>query len=210
MVDLGLYNFIKNGLAHGKTKADLTQSLLQSKINQESIDAAFDAVAKGKVPAVQKPPLDSLAENEYKATHQVDEHARPAIITALCGYYFVTWILAIVNAGMVVLLFWLNTKGSVISLLPNIKTFNLQIVVSIVIAVCFFFGVVGYWNMKRWGVVLYTLTVVGSVIYTFGKAGSLSQISQTFTLPIFLSLIATLILPLTMIIAGFSYFRRMF
>lgn len=210
MVDLGLYNFIKNGLAHGKTKEEISQSLLQSKINQETIDAAFDAVAKGKVPAVQKPPLDSLAENEYKASHQVDEHARPAIITALCGYYFVTWILYVVNAGMVMLLFWLNTNNPITSLLPNIKKFNLHTVISIVIAVCFFFGVVGYWNMKRWGVVLYTLTVVGSVIYTFGKAGSLSQIAQTFTLPIFLSLVVTLLLPFTMIIVGFSYFRRMF
>src|SRR3989344_1816532 len=51
MVDLGVYNFVKNGLAAGKSAEDITADLTRGGQKAATIEEALDAVQSGTLPA---------------------------------------------------------------------------------------------------------------------------------------------------------------
>jgi hypothetical protein len=52
MIDLGIYNFVKNGLEEGKSKETLEAALAAQGMRVEDIKETFDAVARGNAPTV--------------------------------------------------------------------------------------------------------------------------------------------------------------
>ena len=53
MVDIGVYNFVKNSVAAGKSKEDIIADLTRGgRLTKEMIEEAFAAVESGQVPAV--------------------------------------------------------------------------------------------------------------------------------------------------------------
>lgn len=73
MVDLGVYNFVKNALAAGKSKEQITADLLRGgMLKAEAIEEAFTTVTTGKAPAAKSAPaapteqMTSLPPLQYK------------------------------------------------------------------------------------------------------------------------------------------------
>lgn len=118
---------------------------------------------------------------------------RPTIITALCGYFFVSWSLNIISTvGRLAAL----PESAKISF--NLTGFPLKGVYALVISLLIVVSVFGYWLMKKWGVYLYTVSIIFSVIFALV---TIKTISFLFVL--------SLILPAVMIFTGFKYLNRM-
>src|SRR3989344_3510631 len=56
MVDLGVYNFVKNAVAAGKSEEDITADLARGGLRMEIIEEALAAVQSGAPPAVKGAP----------------------------------------------------------------------------------------------------------------------------------------------------------
>lgn len=62
MIDLGIYNFIKNALAQGQTKEAITAILTNQGMTAEDIAAAFASVESGVAPVAAQAPLPPVQE----------------------------------------------------------------------------------------------------------------------------------------------------
>jgi hypothetical protein len=189
MADLGMYNFMKKSLAEGKTQEEITETLLKGGNKKEVIDATFEDVKHNKPPMIQKPTDSSNFVRHY------DPYSRPTSITALCGYYFVTWIVSIVSTFILII----NLSSGV----DFNVTFNTQTLIKFGISLALFLSIFGIWYMKRWGVVLYIVSVLASLGYTLYQYKDLPSMSIAMPLSI------ALIVPVMMIIVGGLYFKRM-
>jgi len=103
--------------------------------------------------------LDDLDKKEAKIieSHIIDG-SRPTVITILCGYFFVSWLLsilrfvAILGYGQITSISFLGLSG-----LPG----AVDIIVSFAIVI----SILGYWIMKKWAVYLYTFIILSVVLY---------------------------------------------
>ena len=86
MVDLGLYNFIKNKRDAGETKEQVLQELASSGWNSVLIEEAWEAVAHKKVPQVSTP-RESL-RTRYSTNTSVGIFA--ILLVIIAGYFAFT------------------------------------------------------------------------------------------------------------------------
>lgn len=129
----------------------------------------------------------------------LEDGIRPTIITVLCGYYFVSWFVGVINA--IRIFSSLGFAGTTFTFSP--VAIDLQggiaTLFAILFSVLFVAGIFGYWFMKRWGVYCYIASVLFSVILSL----IVSNVSG-------FSFILSLILPGFMIYIGLKYLNRMF
>ncbi len=190
MVDLGLFNFVKNALAEGKSKDEIKIALAKGGWKETDMEEAYTAVKNDASPTVVSRKNGSERTTLVSTAAAVEEH-RPTIIIALCGYFFVTFILTVLHLAI------LSLSGE----LP--LSIEMESLPSIVIVITGFVSMVGYWNMKRWGVMLYTLNTVGLMLY-------LSLQLQGITIfPLISTLLQSLLIPLATIYIGFASFEEM-
>lgn len=189
MVDLGLYNFIKNAVTESKSKEEIVAALAKGGWTPEQVEEAYTAVEHGDEPTVGTHTTTPRSILVSKA--EVVELHRPTLITALCGYFFITTALSVMNLGLL----------SLLGQLPlSITVDNAP---GIVLALFTFFSVIGYWEMKRWGVMLYTLTVFATVLIV------VSNLHATTPLIILAAILPSTLLPGVMVYAGFVHLDQM-
>jgi hypothetical protein len=204
MVDLGLYNFIKNALKDGKSKDEIKTSVAKGGWKEADILEAFEDVEHNRQPSIPASPSYVPAHVEAPTASVV--HARPEFVTILCGYYFVAWSLA---ALTFLIQFILNPNR------PNIFEFFHRINVttdmlpSVVLILGSFIGILGYWTMERWGVFVFTLTNVTALIYIL--LINKEELASSFFInnPIVLNTTIGYIIPAIVIVTGFCYWFRM-
>ncbi|MBU2635249.1 hypothetical protein KJ841_02115 [Patescibacteria group bacterium] len=125
-------------------------------------------------------------------------YERPAIITVICGYFFISWSLTLIS--LLRLLF--QTKD--ISL--NLSTFgSLSGLVSFLTSILIFVSIFGFWFVRKWGVYLYTAVNIFIFIYLLLK---LNSYGISFG-DIFSAIFWGSILPIFVIIVGFMNLNRM-
>ncbi len=56
MVDLGVYNFVKNAVAAGKSREDINADLTRRRLSSDKIEEALAAVHSGARPAAESAP----------------------------------------------------------------------------------------------------------------------------------------------------------
>jgi hypothetical protein len=117
---------------------------------------------------------------------------RPTIITVLCGYFFVSWILSILSTIGII------TSLHITSYSLNLTGFSLQGWLGIIFSFIYVISIFGYWAMKKWGVYLYTVLAILLAILSF---------VTTKTISFFF--ILSLILPIFVIWAGLKHLNRM-
>ncbi len=84
MVDLGVYNFVKNALAQGKSKEDIIADFSnRGTLTAQAIEEVFIAVASGAPPAARRA-LDMRGAHESNGSVPVKRASR--------GYLFVLWL----------------------------------------------------------------------------------------------------------------------
>jgi hypothetical protein len=190
MVDLGLFNFIKNAVAQGKSKGEIDKALSGGGWDQASIDTAYTDVANNNSPVTSQ--TSASASSTVASRAFAIGGNRPTIITVLCGYYFVSFILSLINfiPAMVSLA---KVPGVNYSSLLNI---------GLLFSLAIFVAMLGYWGMKKWGVYLYVVAEASVVAYLFVKIPSFSG-------AVLLSLIVGLILPVFVVYTGLKNFDRM-
>jgi hypothetical protein len=119
---------------------------------------------------------------------------RPTTITVLCGYFFISWILSI-----------LNTVG-ILTLLPgnatfsfNLTGFSVQGWISMIFSLLYVVSIFGYWLMKKWSVYLYAILIVLLIIFGLFTIKTVNFFFFT-----------SLILPAVVIWTGFKHLDIMF
>lgn len=195
MVDLGVFNFIKNALAEGKTKEFIGASLAKGGMGQEAIDEAFQAVETDAPPSVAGHTLIGKKDIPL-STHTIvtpDEH-RPMLVTAICGYIFFSTGQNVISASL----------SSLLGHLP--LTITIVSVTAVAMAAMTIASFIGYWQMKRWGVMLYTLTTFILVLYLFSQLHMQTAAELSSALDL---LISQLLLPCIAVGIGFAYFDDM-
>jgi|GEM_PF-3761141 len=85
---------------------------------------------------------------------------RPTIVTALCGYFFVSWVLSIINTAGIMFTYP-DAKVSF-----NLSGFSLTGIFAAIFSLLVIVSILGYWFMKKWSVYLYCALVVISIIIT--------------------------------------------
>ncbi|MEI6553938.1 MAG: hypothetical protein WCO09_05215 [bacterium] len=193
MVDLGLFNFIKNATVQGKSKEEILNTLSSSDFKQSDIDQAYLDVQNNNIPVVNK------IEVHSPAAVVISSHAdsRPTVITALCGYYFISWTLQLMY--MLVLAASLSQNSKV-----NFGTsLGINSLPSFIFTIAIAISMFGYWGMKKWGVHLFTVTELVSLVYIFSNL-------HGFNLSVMVSLIVSLLLPIFVIYNGYKYLDLMF
>jgi hypothetical protein len=134
-----------------------------------------------------------------------DMGKRPDIITALCGYFFVTWAMLLVRVIVIV-----ATNFSVVKTIPAkqlLAAFGLGATSDIVFLALSIVAVVGLWSMKKWGVYLYALTILGFIVYTV-VMGLRADVPFQWT-DFVAGIIIGFIVPIVTVAFGFKYLKRM-
>lgn len=139
---------------------------------------------------------DTVSASVGNQRVSVFSDSRPVIITALCGYCFISWILSLIN--LMVLAVTLSQSSSA-SFSPSFSTTSVP---GFVISLAAIIAVFGYWGMKKWGVYLYTISEVALVVYLLAN-------SHGFNETVAFSLIIGLLLPIVVIYTGFKYLAYM-
>lgn len=200
MTDLGLYNFIKNSLAQGKSKEEISSILAKGNWNQADIDEAFMSVASNISPvSINQSDPAPITVQSQKIERTIIISERPAIITALCGYFFVMWVQTYIG--------YFRYGNYIFDMLGSIfkpGVLNSQTITYLISGVAVFVGVIGYWFMKKWAVYLYTLGIVIYFYLTFSQI-NLRYFNSDYAFMIFLMVW----LPVVMITVGFGYLKRM-
>ena len=175
MTDLGLYNFIKNELAKGRTKDDIVAQLVQSGNKPDVVEETYTAVSNGVAPVPvslkQSSPI-ALAARTYGGE-------RPQAITIACVLLTVVLVFVLVQlmlvSGLVAMI--LSTGGK--TTLATLIALGRVGLLSIVLQLLLFAVIYGYWMMRRWGVYLYmTVFLLGLVL----SAGSPMRLLNLGTL----------------------------
>ena len=133
-------------------------------------------------------------DNASIITNNISEPGnRPTFITVLCGYFFISWILTLINIIVVLTSFQQNQTLSF-----SFTGFPAQGWLGIILSLIYIISIFGYWLMKKWGVYLFAVLVVLLVVINFFTVKTIN-----------FSFIAALILPIVVIWAGFKYLDRM-
>ena len=93
MVDLGIYNFIKNTLAQGKSEAEITQILTARNLSAKEIEDTLTAVKTNAAPPLPTPrlyaPLATPPQEIEKHTSAIPIITFLVIAVIVGGFYFV-------------------------------------------------------------------------------------------------------------------------
>ena len=73
MVDLGVYNFVKNALAAGKSAEDITADLTRGGLKAATIEEALTAVRSGALPAAPSTPVIDIGITSRAPSEPVQE-----------------------------------------------------------------------------------------------------------------------------------------
>jgi len=191
MVDLGLFNFVKNAIAEGKSKDEIKIELAKGGWDETAMEAAFTAVESNTPPRAMSTRKTTPEPTIIVPEAEIPVEHRPALITALCGYYFISFLLSVISVSI------LSLSGK----LPfSVDSTNVP---SISIALISFLSVYGYWTMRRWGVMLFTLNTVALMLYLS------TQLQGSAYFPFVATLIQSLLLPFVVVYIGFTYFEEM-
>jgi len=140
--------------------------------------------------------------------HSTSTTSRPTLITIICGFAFVQWILTVVS---LLLFMILKPEGQVLKDLDVLSQLSSSvlgialsqsplIIVALIIAVIG--SLLGIWYMQRFAVILYAAVTV--VLFIFLQ----SQITS-WTVPVIYTLIMTFLYPLAILVLSGVYFKRM-
>jgi len=126
---------------------------------------------------------------------------RPEIITIICGYFFVTWSLSIIYFIRL-----LTQIKDIKDIRLNFSSYSsLSGWVGLLISVFLFASIFGYWNLKKWGVYLYTAVNIFILVYLALKFNSIGMSFRSIASNIFWGSI----LPAFIIYIGFKYLNGM-
>lgn len=138
---------------------------------------------------------DGFKSEENKLTE------RPEIITIICGYFFIAWSLTVIS--FIRLLTQIKNLGDI---RLNFSSYgSLSGWVSLLVSVLLFASIFGYWNLRKWGVYLYTAVNVFILVYLALKLNSLGMSFGN----IFSSIFWGSILPIFIAYIGFKYLNGM-
>lgn len=191
MVDLGVYNFIKNAIAEGKSKDEIKATLAKGGWSDADMEEAYTAVENNTPPTIGKR-TEAKREILISKADPLEIH-RPTLITMLCGYFFVSTALAALSLGLL----------SLFGKLPLSVILTADNAPGIILSFFTIVSMIGYWRMERWGVMLYTLTTVALVLIT------LSHLDGLKPLEIVGLLVPTFALPFVSVYIGFAYLDQM-
>lgn len=125
-------------------------------------------------------------------------YERPAIITVICGYCFISWSLILIS------LLRLLSQTKDISL--NLSGFSsLSGLVSFLTSILIFVSILGFWFVRKWGVYLYTAVNIFIFVYLLLKLNSYGMSFGN----IFSAIFWGSILPVFVIIIGFMNLNKM-
>jgi len=144
-------------------------------------------------------PVD-LKEEGFKAEeNKLNE--RPEIITIICGYFFIAWSLTVIS--FIRLLVQIKNLGDIHL---NFSSYSsLSGWIGLLISVLLFASIFGYWNLRKWGVYLYTAVNVFILVYLALKLNSLGMSLGN----IFSGIFWGSILPIFIVYIGFKYLKEM-
>jgi hypothetical protein len=179
MADQGLMNFVRLAKAEGKSKEAILVSLRQSGFSDADILAAYDESNKP----------------ESHVSERASSGGRPAIITAICGYFFVSWIKWI--ASVIVLAISISGVPNLLGAMPQSAAAWTLFVVNI----CYVISIIGYWFMSRLSVYVYFIAVATNMVILVGSHAVTLQ-----TVPQFILLF---LVQIVLVISGFKYLDRM-
>lgn len=138
---------------------------------------------------------------------------RPVFVTILCGFYFVYWAINIVRL-IAQLLISIGSQFPAFSEIANqvdLIFLGAQVNINWVtwfIAAGLIAGIVGYWFMQRWAVIVYAASSVALFIVTLPLiAGAPTKILYIGL--ILATLAAIFSINIAMIVIGVIYFKRM-
>jgi hypothetical protein len=192
MVDLGLFNFVKNAVAQGQTKEVIAGSLTNAGWSQETIDEAYTAVVNNTPPTVTVH-AESITPAVLVSADVSREH-RPIIITAICGYYFIGVALSAITFALLAIR---EASQSSSTFSTNFTLQNLGGTIATILSF------VGIWQMRKWGVYLYTVVTIASI-------GILTYINFLAKSPsIVISFLLMLPFPVFAMYVGFKYLNQM-
>jgi hypothetical protein len=151
MVDLGLFNFIKNEIAKGSTKEQIVTKLTNGGNSPESIGEAYEAVINNTPPiSVAKTPISFI--NKHRGE-------RPTAITIICFILAISIVAGLIQSALLFIFFIFNPIGV-----------GIIIILSLILQLLPFAVLYGYWMMRKWGVYLYGFIFVLSFVLSMGKA----------------------------------------
>lgn len=192
MTDLGLFNFIKNAITQGKSREEINSILFKAGLNQTDINQVYIDIQNNNVPVI-----NTTEENSTRMSRALTSNSnRPTMITVLCGYFFVSWILSLIN-WLVFIISLSQATGT--SITPS---FSLNSLPNLLISLGILIAIFGYWNMKKWGVYLYIASQIALIIYLFINVHNPSG-------AVIVSIIVGLLLPITTIGTGLKYLEQM-
>ncbi len=192
MTDLGLFNFIKNAITQGKSKEEINSILFKAGLNQTDINQIYTDIQNNNVPVI-----NTTGENPTRMSRaSTFSSSRPTLITVLCGYFFVSWILSLINWLVFIISLSQITDASIT------PSFSLSSLPNLLISLGILIAIFGYWNMKKWGVYLYIASQIALIIYLFINIHNPSGAA-------IVSIIIGLLLPITTIGTGLKYLEQM-
>jgi hypothetical protein len=199
MVDLGLFNYIKNALSQGKSKDEIKEMLSHGKVPPAEVESAIRDVEQDNVPmAIYQSPAMKLDATVVPIIHP---KVRPLFITLLCGYYLITWLMVIVTLIISLVLFAITDTLSTSVAISYFTNMKLETMIALAYFIFSVIAISGFWDMKRWAVFLYFIIVGGMLTYEF--------MTYALTVDKAIILTVTYFVPVLTVLTGFRYLKRM-
>ncbi|MBU6214618.1 hypothetical protein KGM48_02125 [Patescibacteria group bacterium] len=191
MVDLGLFNFVKRAVSEGQSKENIAATLAKGGWTPANIDEAYTAVINNTPPARERRGEEGVVLLPAEPAKITDREFRPAVVSALCGFYSINFILIVLDLAF----------KSLSGKFP--LSIDAALSPSVAISIISVLGIFGYWKMKRWGVLVFTLNTVALIL------SIAFQVQNLTLLPIVSLVTQDLLLPLFTVYIGFEYFEEM-
>lgn len=134
--------------------------------------------------------------------------SRPTLITILCGFAFVQWILALIST---ILFLLLRPEGQVLRISDILSQLSISVIgvqlqqspmIVGLLIVTVMGALIGIWYMRQFAVILYSAAYVVVTIFLQ------SQIT-VWDIPVIYTVIMMLLYPIVVIITGAVYFKQM-
>lgn len=139
---------------------------------------------------------------------------RPLFITILCGFYFVYWALATSSlvVGLIksvvggVSFVWMDVFNQIASIFLGVNL-NMSVVAWLVV-VGLAAGVVGYWLLQKWAVIVYAASTVALFVLILPLVTKISG-STPIAFVVLDILLSVFVANIAMIVVGVIYFKKM-
>ena len=141
------------------------------------------------------------------------KHRRPLFVTILCSFYFVYWVISMVSliAALLMRIGGQFPKWSEIFNQVGLTVLGIQINMSVVawlIVAGLIIGVIGYWFLQRWAVIVYAAATVALFILALPPAVNVPS-KTMYAAVILYNLAAVFTINIAVIVVGIIYFKRM-